>query len=335
MPGHALGTAVPSLGVPSESGGGWIAGPLAALPGNNLFPLPIYGLSDVLTVPRCDEFKASPGLPINDNSTVTSEIVIPSSVSALASFSLGVKINHTFVGDLRITLEKVGVTPPFTVFLFPCNGANIDAVFVANGGMPPQCQGGGRQAVGCGQAPSSVSIEGLVEARSLLAFASLPAAGTWRLTVEDTAFVDVGTFCEWSLRLPRVGGAGSFVVTAPGCVNSAGQTVEMTAAGPDLGRPFTLTVRQLIPGAPGFLALGSDLPAFPISPSCGLHVNPLLVLPFTSQSNGGAQVTPFVVPFDRSIIGVQLAVQAFGVDPAVSALGLVGSPAGRATFGCR
>ena len=123
-------------------------------------------------------------------------------------------------------------------------------------------------------------------------------------------------------------------MTAPGCVNSLGQTVEMTSGVQELGRPFTLTVRQLLPVAPGFLALGFDLPVLPISPSCGLHVNPLLVLPFTSQSDGDAQVTPFVIPFDRSLIGVQLAVQAFGVDPAANTLGLVGSPTGRVTIGC-
>ena len=124
-------------------------------------------------------------------------------------------------------------------------------------------------------------------------------------------------------------------MTAPGCVNSLGQTVEMTSSVQELGRPFTLTVRQLLPDAPGFLALGFDLPAFPISPSCGLHVNPLLVLPFTSQPDGGAELTPLVVPFEPSIVGAQLSGQAFGVDPTVGGLGLVGSTAGRATFGCR
>ena len=159
-PGAELGTGRPTLGAPSVSSIRWIRSfNFGAGAGASMQPM--YALSGVLTVPYCNEFTASPGFAINDNSIVESDIVIPSTVTALADFELGIKINHTFLGDLRISLEKVGAIPPFVIYVSSCSGDNMDAVFVASGGAQPQCGGDGR-GVACGAAPSVVSVSGRV-----------------------------------------------------------------------------------------------------------------------------------------------------------------------------
>lgn len=151
-----------------------------------------------------------------------------------------VRINHTYVGDIGVSLTKVGGPGPvalidrpgYTGSGFGCSGDNIDATLSDDATQPVETQ--------CN--PSPPAISGDVRPNSpLSAFAGQTLAGTWRLNVSDSAGSDTGTLLEWCL-IPIGGeptGSANLALTLTADPTSvpAGESVDFTAqvsnAGPD------------------------------------------------------------------------------------------------------
>lgn len=107
-------------------------------------------------------FQANPVVPIADVGETDSTISVPTTVTDMTGdVSIDMSIEHTFTGDLLVTLEHAG-----------------KSVVVFDGKGPGQ------------NVRTSISTS---------AFAGLPKAGEWKLVVNDTATGDVGTLWGWRL----------------------------------------------------------------------------------------------------------------------------------------
>jgi subtilisin-like proprotein convertase family protein len=114
------------------------------------------------------------GLPLSipDNNTtgITSSLAV-TGTGNIGTLALSVNITHTFQGDLKVTLTS----PNGTQYVaHNRTGGSADNVVLVN-------------------VPVTV-------------FNGQPAAGTWRLVVQDLASADLGTLNSWSLRI--VGACG-------------------------------------------------------------------------------------------------------------------------------
>lgn len=115
---------------------------------------------------------------------------------------IGMRVNHTFVGDLIIQVEHLGTTvtlvnqPGDATDVpgapFGCDDENYDIVLDdegTGGAIEDQC-------VPDLSSPPSYTPNG-----ALSAFDGADSAGAWTITVYDTAGADIGTLDEWSIRL--------------------------------------------------------------------------------------------------------------------------------------
>jgi hypothetical protein len=154
-----------------------------------------------------NELCRTPNLAIPDNlpAGVNDDFVV-ASTGTLESLQLRVRIDHTYVGDLGLRLTKVGGAGPqalidrpgYTGTGFGCGIANIDATLDDDATQPVETE--------CNAAPPA--IDGSVSPNQpLAAFAGEELAGTWRVTVSDSAGQDTGSLIEWCL-LPVTGGGG-------------------------------------------------------------------------------------------------------------------------------
>jgi subtilisin-like proprotein convertase family protein len=120
------------------------------------------------------EWEAAPGLliPDNDPQGIVSELSVDGS-GALRDLELTVDINHTWRGDLRVTLQSPG-------------------------GVAAEVQsqsGGGAQNLKRSYRPAdSPALKALVDA-------AVEIQGVWRLRVADRAAQDVGKLNAWKLKL--------------------------------------------------------------------------------------------------------------------------------------
>ena len=113
--------------------------------------------------PGATTFSAEPDAAIPDNNpTGASSTIDVSTTGTVKSLSVQVTIDHSYVGDLVVSLSKDGTTTK----LYEGNG-----------------EGG----------------SGLDETFDVKAFNGKSLAGAWKLTVVDTAEVDTGTLTSWSL----------------------------------------------------------------------------------------------------------------------------------------
>lgn len=101
-------------------------------------------------------------IPDNDASGLVSELVVEDSMP-IGALSVEVFIEHTYVGDLRVDLEHPDGT---LVNLRQANGR---------------------------------AGKDLAESYTVDRFAGKNTAGTWKLIVTDTAYLDEGTLLEWNL----------------------------------------------------------------------------------------------------------------------------------------
>jgi len=116
--------------------------------------------------------QASPMAAIPDNKTagISSTIVIAQS-GTVAQIKVGVDIQHTYIGDLRVTL----ISPAGRrAILHPQLGGSADNLVVTFDSTVPGV------------------LSGMV---------GQPMMGVWTLNVSDRARVDVGTFRSWSIEL--------------------------------------------------------------------------------------------------------------------------------------
>jgi hypothetical protein len=115
------------------------------------------------------------GMAINDNSTINSTASVSGCPEVLA-LTIGVTIQHTYIGDLQVTLSTPGGQ---SVLLH--NGAggsasNIIGTYSPTGGS-------------------------LTSAQSLVPVLGTSGNGQWRLTISDGAGGDTGTLSAWSVDL--------------------------------------------------------------------------------------------------------------------------------------
>ena len=120
---------------------------------------------------------AATGLPLaipdNNATGITSNLAVTGN-GTVSSLSLSLNINHTFRGDLVVTL----IAPDNSTFVVSNRaGGSADNIIITN--------------------------------QAITAFNGKTAAGTWRLKVQDLAAVDVGNLNSWSLNI--VGNCGGGV----------------------------------------------------------------------------------------------------------------------------
>jgi subtilisin-like proprotein convertase family protein len=129
--------------------------------------------------------------------TVTSSFDVVG-CGTIDNVKVGLSINHTYVGDLLITLTSPNNTT-VTLVNSPVNG-NDDCPFdnlrallddgSANGNVDGQC------------AATTPAIFGVFQpSQPLAAFNGGTGNGTWTLTVNDVYPADTGTLNDWSLQL--------------------------------------------------------------------------------------------------------------------------------------
>jgi trimeric autotransporter adhesin len=145
---------------------------------------------------------------------VTPNVAIPDSPSAgidndqvvgasfvLTDLNVTLQINHTWPGDISVTLTKVGGPGPTTIVnrpgmpasTFGCSVDNIDATLDDSAGTSVN--------VVCNAAPPGVGPGPYQPGTGALnsVFAGTNVNGTWRLHVTDNAGGDTGTLAQWCL----------------------------------------------------------------------------------------------------------------------------------------
>lgn len=135
-------------------------------------------------------FVATPNLPIPDNDPngVSHTINIPNSLQ-IFDVDIDVAIDHTWLGDLIITVSHGGTT--VTLWSRFC-GSNDDmnVIFDDNG-----------QAVACASPTVGRITPVSAGGNALSAFNGMDAAGAWTITVSDNAAIDLGTLVRWSIHV--------------------------------------------------------------------------------------------------------------------------------------
>lgn len=134
---------------------------------------------------------------VGTNGTVTSSFTI-SGCNTIDDVNVGLSIDHTYIGDLLITLQSPGSTS-ITLLNSPlngndnCGGDNVRTLLddaSSNGSVDAQCGSG---------VPSILGV--FQPSQALSAFNGSTGNGTWTLTVNDVYPQDTGTLNDWSLQL--------------------------------------------------------------------------------------------------------------------------------------
>ena len=153
-------------------------------------------------------------IAITDNlpAGVTSTITVGQAIN-LTDLEVAVAINHTWVGDVRVTLTSPGGTivtlldrPGVPASSFGCSNDNMDVVFSDAASVVPEtsCPG------------TTPWLSGpVLPVSPLSAFDGETTLGTWTLTVSDNAGGDTGQIVNWNL-IPTPGLQGVCTVCAVG-----------------------------------------------------------------------------------------------------------------------
>ena len=174
--------------------GNYVSGsPVNVILVNNLFSqcsLEVDGLVKNCNSPGagCGVFSMNTAMPIADQATTTSTIVVPSQGgSTLTDLNVYVDISHTYSADLRISLTSPANTTVGLITSALCGGNDdITAEFDDSGVNGPV-------------ASVTCPIHGyfVIPAQALSAFNGQLFEGTWTLTVQDVAAQDIGTINSW------------------------------------------------------------------------------------------------------------------------------------------
>ncbi len=133
----------------------------------------------------------SPALAIVDNSTVSTTIEVTDEFD-ITDLNVDLNITHTWVGDLRITLESPSGTQ---VMIFDgaadgCSGDNIIDLYDDESANALNCNAGSSDAF---------PLADYRPSNPLSAFVGESTVGTWTLSIEDAAAGDDGTLNTWGL----------------------------------------------------------------------------------------------------------------------------------------
>jgi subtilisin-like proprotein convertase family protein len=139
-----------------------------------------------------EEYCVSPGLAIPDNNLtgVSNTITVPEG-GAVTDLDVDVKITHSFIGDLRLSLVHVASNTTVRLITNPsgCSGDDMDTTFDDEAALTFACSAG-VPTVGAGPFRPQDALTAM-DGRTL--------AGDWRLTLIDSAGQDVGTLDTWCL----------------------------------------------------------------------------------------------------------------------------------------
>lgn len=151
---------------------------------------------------------SGPAVPDNDPNGVTFDLVITDNLIIAGGNALTLDLfnwNHTWIGDLAVTLEKVGEAGPVIVFhrpWVPASGsAGTDCDFNPNSVYRfssdaaqnlPQTSCGDGVSVAAGTYLTTLEDD-ITNSLLSSAFAGLSTQGTWRLRVADYASGDFQT----------------------------------------------------------------------------------------------------------------------------------------------
>ena len=165
-------------------------------------------------VASADTFRAEPNLAIPDNNPAGITDTLSASPSCtMNDVDIVLEIDHTWVGDLIITIQHAGNT--VTIVDRPGRapggtnvGCSADMACVRQVILDDETAGNPPPAIECA-APSSCTVcfpGGQVPAQSfipngaLTAFDSSDQAGDWIISVSDNEGLDTGTICAWEVR---------------------------------------------------------------------------------------------------------------------------------------
>ncbi len=139
----------------------------------------------------CNDFDATglpSDIPDNDPAGLTSSISIAEDL-AIEKITVKVKINHTYISDITITLESPNGTI-VELLSAACDSSNdIDVIFDDAGSE-----------ITCSFSPPAVS--GTIKpTQALFAFNGESSSGAWKLNVVDGADQDTGNLESWSMEI--------------------------------------------------------------------------------------------------------------------------------------
>ena len=153
--------------------------------------------------PDLPVFCSAPNLPIPDNTpSGVDDVITVGSAGLLTDLDLYVRIEHTWVGDLRVRLRHLDTGTTSTIINRPgrppgagCSGDDIDATLDDEAASPIEDE--------C-VTPGPIAIEGIFSPNQPLdRFDGEDVSGDWQLRVSDRAGFDIGTLLEWCL-MPSV-----------------------------------------------------------------------------------------------------------------------------------
>lgn len=138
---------------------------------------------------------SEPALSIPDNNTTgVTNVLDVLNTGTLGGLRLGLAINHSYIGDLRVWLSKGGTT--VELMNRPgangCSGDNMD-IFLADGAalsVQTNCTT---------STPAYTTGADYSPANPLAAFAGAELSGQWSLRVSDSANLDTGQLVSWCL----------------------------------------------------------------------------------------------------------------------------------------
>ncbi|NOX57312.1 MAG: hypothetical protein GXP29_00440 [Planctomycetes bacterium] len=140
-------------------------------------------------------FNSNPNAAIPDNDPVgVSDTINVGDSFAVGDVNLTIQIDHTFLGDLDITLTHNGATSALVMSGVCATNDNMN-ITIDDAGGDVVCA---TPTVGTF---NSLSLGG----DGLSAFNGENSGGNWTLTVVDTAGLDLGTLLSWSLELDGAG----------------------------------------------------------------------------------------------------------------------------------
>jgi len=168
--------------------------------GNNAdLNVELWAASPGFNAPTEMTYCSTPNLAIPDrnNQGVTDTINV-TDPGNLVGLKVLVRIEHTWVGDLRVDLRNLNTTENRRLIARPgrppgagCSGDDIDATLDDDAASPAENE--------C-VTPGPVAIEGSFTPRqSLDQFYGSPLAADWRLQVSDRRGSNIGTLVEWCL----------------------------------------------------------------------------------------------------------------------------------------
>ncbi|MEK7257631.1 MAG: proprotein convertase P-domain-containing protein, partial [Bacteroidota bacterium] len=189
--------------------------------------------------------------PISANGTpvVASTLLVPAGGFISDVNVLGIKITHSWVSDLRISLTSPSGTEVelMTNIQGNCEEDNLDLAFDDEAATPSEVL-----QTTCNPTPPAAS--GLFQPfQSLGAFKGEPAVGTWTLRVFDDANQDGGSLDGWGLEIcstvPHDFSVIPLVSQVTSCVNEAVSFNLMLGGAFDDSPGVTLSASNLPPGA--------------------------------------------------------------------------------------